>query len=325
MAGTRRRWLVGGAVVVAVVVAGAVAVAVRRADEPAPATCAAGPDRLVVTAVIGDGVLTVEELRRDQAPVDLTPDWIASDPAISPDGTRLVVNRAIGDSYESGGPEAEELWVLDLDGGHPRQLTSGNTAILPTWSPDGTQIAYLGLGNDRGPEGYLAVRAADGSGAARHLLDLPLHGSDGAVTPVFTADGDRIVFGQGHRVRAVGLDGTGPTTVATLDHQVVDVTLDPGGATATVTVRDDDIGSSWRLVRVDLATGATTDLGPGSQARWSSDGRHLYLFDPEPGPWRLRVADGHEAPLRPRALGPDPPLDPRSAGFGTEGLAVTAC
>jgi len=35
------------------------------------------------------------------------------------------------------------IWVMDSDGTHPQQLTSGpHYQAFPVWSPDGRQLAY---------------------------------------------------------------------------------------------------------------------------------------------------------------------------------------
>lgn len=59
-------------------------------------------------------------------------------PQISPDGQRIVYSRLWIDQMNDR--EASMLWLMDADGGRPRQLLEGSNA---RWSPDGTRIAYL--------------------------------------------------------------------------------------------------------------------------------------------------------------------------------------
>ncbi|MDT8913100.1 amidohydrolase family protein [Amycolatopsis sp. PS_44_ISF1] len=80
--------------------------------------------------------IQVQEIGRPPRP--LTGDhWWKSDPAWSPDGTRLAY------STDRGG--TLDLWIRDLRSGRDRQLTNlpGLAATSGTWSPDGTAIAFL--------------------------------------------------------------------------------------------------------------------------------------------------------------------------------------
>ncbi|WP_432855929.1 amidohydrolase family protein [Amycolatopsis sp. CA-161197] len=102
--------------------------------------------------------IQVMELGRPPRP--LTGDgWWKSDPAWSPDGTRLAY------STDRGG--TLDLWIRDLKTGQDRQLTNlpDLAAVSGTWSPDGTKIAFL-----------------DQTGAL-HTVDV----ASGAVRQVFTA------------------------------------------------------------------------------------------------------------------------------------------
>ena len=61
---------------------------------------------------------------------------------ISPDGKQIVFSRSwvdkLKDQYRS------TLWIVDVDGGRVRELTTGNRSdSSPVWSPDGKRIAFL--------------------------------------------------------------------------------------------------------------------------------------------------------------------------------------
>src|SRR5262249_35223417 len=69
---------------------------------------------------------------------------VGQDPHLSNDGKRLV------------GKRDANLWVIDLEKGTPLRINSTFSQI-PVWSPDGSRIAYTGMGG-------LAIKAANGSG-----------------------------------------------------------------------------------------------------------------------------------------------------------------
>ena len=60
-------------------------------------------------------------------------------PEIAPNGKRLVIERQVP------GQEGSSLWLLDLEVGSSRSLTSGPEANFAVWSPDGTQLLFRSL------------------------------------------------------------------------------------------------------------------------------------------------------------------------------------
>ncbi len=92
---------------------------------------------------------------------EIIPDAIAAD--VSADGLRIVYVAVQGG-----------IWAADADGSNARQLTvpvSGDSQIHPTWSSDGTRIAYVQINPDpASPAGFhpeVWVMNADGSGKRR--------------------------------------------------------------------------------------------------------------------------------------------------------------
>ena len=80
-------------------------------------------------------------------------------PSWSHDGRRIAY---VGDNV---------IWVVDSDGGNPRELTSHVTEEHPTWPPDSESIAFTSFGRDPGIIGIYTVDVT--SGAVDALLSDP--------------------------------------------------------------------------------------------------------------------------------------------------------
>lgn len=92
-----------------------------------------GPARIYVTDV--DGIFTNL--------VNLTPDQTATDPAWSPDGTRIAFASNKDGNYD--------IYSMASDGADVQQLTrTEEQEAEPAWSPDGKRIAYA--------SGYLGMK-----------------------------------------------------------------------------------------------------------------------------------------------------------------------
>jgi Tol biopolymer transport system component len=88
-------------------------------------------------------------------------------PHFSPDGTKILYTKFLVGGF--GSPEAvSEIAVLDLASLQETILTSGGDNGYGTWSPDGTQIAYLRaarLGSVTSDPTTIVIMDADGSNA----------------------------------------------------------------------------------------------------------------------------------------------------------------
>ncbi len=96
------------------------------------------------------------------------------------------------------------LWVMKPDGDNPRPLTDRDD-IDPTWSPDGSMIAFA---SSRNGQRQLFVMNADGSNI-RQVTNLNNMGGRSAWSP----DGTRLAFYRGpagdHNIYIINVDGTG--------------------------------------------------------------------------------------------------------------------
>ena len=94
---------------------------------------------------------------------------IVSDPQPSPDGSRIVfcvkdASKKKASAYDTN------LWTVGTDGSQPRPFTRGGKDRQPRWSPDGSQIAFIGSREDDIAQVYLIPASG---GEARRLTDLP--------------------------------------------------------------------------------------------------------------------------------------------------------
>jgi dipeptidyl aminopeptidase/acylaminoacyl peptidase len=199
--------------------------------------------------------------------------WVA-DPQISPDGKRVVFTRVHIDR------EADEyrtaVWLVDVEGGAARALTSGKWDAQPRWSPDGCRLAFVRKSAADAPA-QLCVLPMDG-GEARVLTTL----AKGAKSPAWSPDGRRIAF----------LSGTDPARDEPAKEK-------PKNAPARVITRPVfrwnnegfvDLEHLDQVWVVDAEGGVPRRLTLGrfvaQSPRWSADGRHvLFISDRREEPW----------------------------------------
>jgi Tol biopolymer transport system component len=114
--------------------------------------------------------------RVEQGPVKVR---LIQGPAESPDGKRIVFSAMT------------HLYIMDIPGGKPQRLTSGNAReFQPAWSPDGKFISYVTWSNQGG---HLWKIAAGGGTAQQLSKSAALYSN-----PVWSPDGTKIVALRGN-------------------------------------------------------------------------------------------------------------------------------
>lgn len=116
----------------------------------------------------------------------LTPSGLDStSPSFSADGARIVYSRYSCLHQAPGCRELGDLWTMNPDGSDQHRLTSTQDVSedTPTWSPDGTQIAFVAQGG--GARG-IWIMNSDGSDRRR----LTTRGYE----PSWSPDGTTIAF-----------------------------------------------------------------------------------------------------------------------------------
>ncbi|MBV8685680.1 MAG: S9 family peptidase [Alphaproteobacteria bacterium] len=120
------------------------------------------------------------------AGIDLFSLEVASDPQISPDGTRIAYVRRSGDVMTDR--MRSTLWLVDTRSGEQLPLVAGpGNHSQPRWSPDGRRLAYVSSGEGGAPQ--LFVRWME-SGQSVRITGLPQSPSSIAWSP----DGRRIAY-----------------------------------------------------------------------------------------------------------------------------------
>jgi TolB protein len=158
-----------------------------------------------------------------------------------------------------------DIWVADPDGSDPRALTSGpGVDIDPTWSPDGTLLAYWSLDDPNPPS----------DGVVEQDRIIGLLGSSGTASLMVTDE-----------------DGGPPNSL------IEDVTLDPNGllpswspdSESLVFGHVEDGGSVIDIVGLDRSR---QRVGIGEAPTWSPDGSEIAYQERSTGVMVIGVDGG---------------------------------
>jgi Tol biopolymer transport system component len=114
-------------------------------------------------------------------------------PELSPNGERIIFTK-----------NKEGLWIMRADGRNPHPITDRDD-VDPTWSPDGSLIAFASARNG---SRQLYIMKPDGSNI-RQVTDLNDMGGRSSWSP----DGTKLAFYRGaagdHDIYIINIDGTG--------------------------------------------------------------------------------------------------------------------
>jgi TolB protein len=179
-----------------------------------------------------------------------------------------------------------DLWVLDASAA--RQLATGGTFSQPSWSPDGSGLAYVYRGTN-----FADIFVTDNHGQNQvrltHSASTILENTDWNFRPTFSPDGKLIAFVSDKTSTFPTLwlmnaaDGSGRRALATpgLQQQDVDsMAWSPDGSQLAVTLFNEPGPTQIALVPLGVAARQSgrvlTDLPGGAlDPTWSPDGSWL--------------------------------------------------
>ena len=204
-----------------------------------------------------------------------------SDPEISADGKRVAVAR-IGQSEA-----APDIWIVDVETGGMRRLTTAASAVRPIWRDD-RQVAFRSLTGVGGNANLYEVDADDpqSSQTPKPLLEAAanlepvgwLAGSGRLVFMRRDISGQNAPIPRGILIREPG--GVATTPFRVTKEEPRQARLSPDGT--RIAFNEDGFGGSVLYVDTFPQSGAQPIrawLGGGLSPHWRSDGRELFFVD----------------------------------------------
>ena len=150
--------------------------------------------RLILIFFLLPGLTLAQELFTN---LDVFEMEVASDPQISPDGSRIAYVRRSNDIMIDNA--RANIWLVNSDGSDHRPLLSGaDSYSSPRWSPDGSRLAYVSSAEGRGPELYVRWMDTGQTALLSNLSEAP--------SPVsWSPDGTQMAFSQLVKIEAPSL------------------------------------------------------------------------------------------------------------------------
>ena len=182
-----------------------------------------------------------------------------------------------------------ELLVAEADGYNPQTIVTSNEPLLsPTWSPDGSRIAYVSLENKK-PVVYVQSLTT-----GRRQVLANFRGSNSA--PAWAPDGNHLAVTLSRdgssQIYLINADGTGVQRLMTSPGIDTEANFSPDGKAILFT---SDRGGSPQIYRLTLGGGPvermTFDGNYNVSPRYLPDGKGFVFVRREGGRFNLAIED----------------------------------
>ena len=198
-------------------------------------------------------------------------------PAFSPDGKQIA--------YVSRLPIEMNIHVMNVDGTNQHQITSTGINMAPSWSPDGTKIAFAHM--DPGGR-VLDIWLMNAGGTEKEVLTFSLNHNVDNNVPTWSPDGQKIAFTSNRNGGR---------------YQLWTVNLSDSTLNQLTTAYFDSVTGQWIEQKVPA---------------WSPDGKYIAYWQGVEGgpfpnlPWNVWVMSPQGTDNKMLAPGDDPTWSPDS-------------
>lgn len=181
-------------------------------------------------------------------------------PDFSPDGSSIVFSKIANDN------SSMDIYTINIAGGSPQQVATGHNFLAdPSWSPDGTRIAFINSQGALGEKGNIYVVNIDGSNPVNLTKNSTLTRFWSLVwSPfgiIFTSDSPPSVY-------IMNDDGTDMRPVGLQTYKIFDVSSDGTKLLGNSIIADIGINGVVSNVIENAANGDVS-------AAWSPDGTRI--------------------------------------------------
>jgi TolB protein len=199
----------------------------------------------------------------------------ASQPAFSPDGSRLALH-----SWDN---TSRGLLTLDSSGANPKLIAAFAEDQLPTWTSDGQSIIFL-------------TRRSGDRKSNLVVVDSNTEGSDGTILgegeyPSVGANGMLLLKGWGNTAFGLRQSSVSMDEIETITNVETDTapSLSPDGSRVAFMSRRE--GENWDIYVVNLDGSnlqrLTRDASQDGLPVWSPDGQAIAFISNRGGPWAV--------------------------------------